>query len=123
MVASLSVWLITTVLSAVAWNYHFLSQQDIPSLRSAVMPFFTANACFVIVAVFLFGMLVGRTFEMCGIFNLTLKDLVLEGSVRFLRLLPGAGAKIEQEQAKIVQQMKDKFIHDIGGPVLRELPP
>jgi sphinganine-1-phosphate aldolase len=123
MVASLSVWLITTVLSAVAWNYHFLSQQDIPSLRSAVMPFFTANACFVIAAVFLFGMLVGRTFEMCGVFNLTVKDLVLEGSVRFLRLLPGAGAKIEQEQAKIVKQMKDKFIHDIGGPVLRELPP
>jgi sphinganine-1-phosphate aldolase len=123
MVASLSWWLATSVFSAVAWNYHFLSQQDVTSLRAAVIPFFTANVCFVIAIVFLLGMVIGRAFEVRGIFNLTLKDIILEGSVRVISLLPGAGSKIEQEQAKIVQQMKDKFIHDIGGPVLRELPP
>ena len=122
MVASLSLWFTASLSCAVAWNYHFLSQQDMQSLHAAVVPFFTANTCFVIVIVFLLGMLIGRAFEMRGIFNLTLKDVVLETSVRVLRLLPGASAKIEQEQAKIVQQMKDKFIHDIGGPVLRELP-
>lgn len=122
MVAPLSWWLATSVLSAVAWNYHSLSQQDIPSLRAAVIPFFTTNVCFLIAIVLLLGMLIGRAFEVRGIFNLTLKDMVLEGSVRILKLLPGASSKIEQEQAKIVQQMKDKFIHDIGGPVLRELP-
>jgi sphinganine-1-phosphate aldolase len=122
MVAPLSWWLATSVLSAFAWNYHFLSQQDIPSLRAVAVPFFTANVSFLIAIVFLLGMLIGRFFEERGIFNLTLKDMVLEGSVRALRLLPGASSKIEQEQAKIVQQMKDKFIHDIGGPVLRQLP-
>ena len=123
MVASLPMWLSTTVIAAIAWNYHFLSQQNVQSLTTVVIPFFTANVCFVITIAILFGMLVGRAFEIHGIFNLTLKDLVLEGSVRVLRLLPGAGAKIEQEQAKVVQQMKETFIHDIGGLTLRELPP
>ena len=122
MVASLPVWLSTTVVAAVAWNYHFLSQQDVQSLTAAVTPFFTANVCFVITIAILFGMLVGRAFEIRGIFNLGLKDVILESSVRFLRLLPSAGAKIDEEQAKIVKQMKEAFIHDIGGPTLRELP-
>jgi sphinganine-1-phosphate aldolase len=120
--ASLSLWFAASVLCSISWNYHFLSQQDFQSLRAAVVPFFTVNTCFVIVIVFLLGLLVGRSFEIRGIFNLTFKDIVLESSVRVLRLLPGAGPKIEQEQAKIVKQMKDKFIHDIGGPVLRQLP-